>query len=121
MPQFRFRRIRFSKDADNRLKRLKALTGITPNILCRYAFAIALNEKGAAQNSKFNEDSTREIARGTLLGDYEQAAACLTQQWCELNDDLGQSIDDVYRALLHRGIDTLSSRVKSPGDLGGLL
>ena len=46
MPKLTVHRVRFSKEADSRLKTLKTKTGITPNLLCRIGFCLSLEEPG---------------------------------------------------------------------------
>jgi DNA sulfur modification protein DndE len=42
MEALTIQRVPFTKDADNKLRALKARTGITPNILCRIGFCMSL-------------------------------------------------------------------------------
>src|SRR5690349_24943417 len=65
--KLQLRRLRFSKEADNWLRVLKARTGVTPNVLARMGYALSLEEPSVPDPSKFPEDSDREISRGTLL------------------------------------------------------
>src|SRR5438105_115338 len=119
MQQLQLRRIRFSREADSWLKVLKSRTGITPNVLCRLALSLSLAEPGTPSNDKFPEDSEREINRYTLLGEYELAVTALLRQRV-VGNDKGASLDDHFRAHMHRGILLLATRLKTLGDLGTL-
>ena len=116
MPQLRLQRVRFSVEADTRLKMLKARTGITPNILCRLGFCLSLAEPGAPV-SDASDLSTREINRYTLLGEYDRLLASLLQlRHPDVRGD-GEDLDALFIQHLHRGIALLFNRVKSPASL----
>lgn len=119
MEELQIKRIRFSKQADTWLRVLKSRTGITPNILCRIALCVSLDEAGTPKHDTYPDDSTREISRSTLLGEYDTVVTCLLRQ--RLADDglLGiRSLDEQFRAHIHRGIALLAGRMKSLGELG---
>jgi DNA sulfur modification protein DndE len=111
------RRVRFSKEADSWLKVMKSRTGITPNLLCRMAICMSLNEPGVPSDAKFPEDSDREINRYTLLGEFDAAFVGLLRQRLT-HDKVDVQLDAFFRAHLHRGIMLLATRLKSLSDLG---
>jgi DNA sulfur modification protein DndE len=90
--QLTLKRVRFSKEADSWLKVVKSRTGITPNLLCRLAFCLSLNERGTPDPNKYPEDSEREINRYTLLGEFDAAFVALLRQRSH-DDRLGDDID----------------------------
>ena len=103
------------------MKVMKSRTGITPNLLCRLAVCLSLNEMGIPSVGKYPEDSDREINRYTLLGEFDAVFVALLRQRF-VDDDAGAdvSLDDYFRAHLHRGIVLLATRLKSLSDLGAL-
>lgn len=113
------RRIQFSNEADVMLKMLKARTGITPNILCRMALCLSLDEPGQPR-PPLGEKSMREINRYTLLGEYDLAFMSLVR--IRLHQDGVQSSDAelAFVSHLHRGISLLANRLHSLVDLGEL-
>lgn len=113
------RRVRFSKEADNWLRVLKARTGVTPNLLCRLGFCLSLEEPTLPDPSKYPEDSDREINRYTLLGEYEATFVALLRQRTG-NDALGV-LDAQFRAHMNRGVILLAGRLRSLSELGDLL
>jgi len=118
MQELRLKRIKFSKEADSWLRVLKSRTGITPNILCRLAFCLSLEEPRIPSGDKYLEDSDREINRFTLLGEYDALFVALLRQRVA-NDGGGKSdLDRLFRAHVHRGILLLAARLKHLGDLG---
>ncbi|MDA3915487.1 MAG: DNA sulfur modification protein DndE [Deltaproteobacteria bacterium] len=121
MPELGLHRIPFTTEADNRLRSLKAKTGMTANILCRIGFCLSLEEQGIPSElpERFTQD--KEINRYTLLGKYDTIyIALLITRILEDNLSL-KLIDNMFLAHLHRGIEILSSRIKTIGDFGELI
>ena len=110
------KRVRFSRDADNWLRVLKARTGVTPNILCRIGFALSLDEPGVPNPAAYPEDSDREINRYTLLGEYEKTYVALLRQRVT-DDGISGDLDAQFRAHMNRGVLILAARVKSLPEL----
>lgn len=120
MYSFRIRRVIFTTDADVTLRMMKARTGLTPNILCRMALAISLQEPGKPRLVDSEEKSQREINRYTLLGEYEAAFISLAKIKFDQDGIAPERADDYFIAHLHRGVSLLANRVKSIGDVGAL-
>lgn len=116
--KLQLKRIRFSREADNWLRVIKSRTGITPNILCRIAFCLSLEEPGLPDPAKYPEDSDREINRYTLLGEYDQLYVALLQQRLARERATPTALLDAqFRAHVHRGIMLLANRLKGLSDL----
>lgn len=62
-------RIRIDKQTSEQLKTLKGRTGITPNILCRFAFVRSLEGGTDFSNDNITLDGL-DFNLTTLLGDY---------------------------------------------------
>lgn len=118
MQELRLKRIKFSKEADNWLRVLKSRTGITPNILCRLAVCLSLEEPHVPNTDKYPEDSDREINRYTLLGEYDALFVALLRQRVARDDMSKVDLDKLFRAHIHRGISLLAARLRHIGDLG---
>jgi DNA sulfur modification protein DndE len=106
-------RVHISKRATDLLKQIKTKTGVTPNILCRMALTLSLEESHQA-NAEGTDLNGSEFNLPTLLGDaatlYE---ALLRQLHGELNAKEAQLI---LAAHIDNGVDKLK-RAKSPLDL----
>lgn len=106
-------RLHISKRASELLKQIKAKTGVTPNILCRMALTISLEEKHKA-NPKGTDLNGLEFNVSTLLGDastlYE---ALIRQSHGNLTPKEAQLI---LAAHIDNGVDKLK-RAKSVSDL----
>jgi DNA sulfur modification protein DndE len=72
-------RLRISKQATDVLKILKSRTGVTPNLICRIALAISLEEGGVAGDRPTDLEGS-EFNLATLLGDNTQAYDCMIRQ-----------------------------------------
>src|SRR5688572_21083503 len=119
MSQLKLQRIRFSVEADNRLRMLKARTGLTPNILCRLGVCLSLAEPGEPVTDS-SELSQREINRYTLLGEYDKLfVALFLQRHPEAADDI-ETAEKLFVLHVHRGVTMLANRVKSVGSLAEL-
>jgi DNA sulfur modification protein DndE len=72
-------RVRISKTATDSLKVLKSRTAVTPNILCRIALALSLQEGYAVKRESKGLEGT-EFNLSTLLGDQTVVYECLLRQ-----------------------------------------
>ena len=112
-------RVRFSKEADNRLRMLKARTGLDNNIICRLGFCLSLEEPGEPRSDS-SEPSSREINRYILLGEYDPLfVALLRTRHPEYRHD-PTVLARLLVQHLHRGIALLANRLKSPASIADL-
>ena len=110
-------RIRISSVATEILKQVKARTGITPNILARFALAQSLEDAGEDIIEPSNTNGS-EFNLITLLGEYKlHYEALLRQRYGEIDEGAGSAL---VAAHIERGMHTLR-RVRSPADLLDLL
>lgn len=113
-------KLRLTTEASNRLRFVAGKTGLTPNLLCRMGFCLSLGEASIPNPDDYPEED-REFNRYTLLGEYDRLfVALLTQRCYQDGVDLAR-IADYFRAHMNRGIVLLQGRVKSVGDLVGLV
>jgi DNA sulfur modification protein DndE len=110
-----------SAEATNRLKVLKARTGLTPNVLCRLALTLSLNEPGLPNSSTYDEQG-QEFNRYTLTGEWDQLFIALLKERL-VQDELSIVLDLLpqFKAHINRGVGLLYGRIKSLIDLRGLL
>ena len=125
MSNLTIQRVIFNIDADKWLRILKARTGITPNILCRLGFCLSLEEPGMPSDPFISDKaSDRVINRYTILGEYDILFAALLIQWmtdCGGDISSHESVNKIFIAHMNRGVDLLSSRVKSIADIASLI
>lgn len=115
----RVNKVRLCNDASERLKHLKARTGLAPNILSRLGFCHSLNEPAIPDPARYPEED-REFNRYTLLGEWDALFVALLRQRLA-QDHLPESqMEEQFRAHLNRGILSLYGLVKSVADLARL-
>jgi len=112
-------KIKLTTDSSERLKQLKARTGLTPNILCRIGFCLSLKDNSIPNPEKFPEED-REFNRYTLLGEWDALYVALLRQRLDEDGVTDHSEEAYFRAHLNRGIYALSRQVKSVSDLATL-
>ena len=115
----KLQRVKFSREADNRLRMLKARTGLDNNIICRLGFCLSLEEPGEPRSDS-SGPSTREINRYTLLGEYDPLfVALLNARHPEVVKN-AEELTRLFIEHLHRGIALLANRLKGPVSLAEL-
>ena len=114
-------RIRVSEEIDNRLRFLKAKTGLTPNLLCRFGFCLSLREPGIPKLSYYGENSVREFNRYTLTGQWDSLFVALLKERCHKDGLSEDELEDQFRAHINRGVMLLGQRVKSLEDINRLV
>ena len=115
-----YSKLKISSDATSKLRSLRQRTGITPNLLCRMAIMISL-EEGPLGGAAIPDEDGSEFNAYTLTGEYGALIAALLR-WVEegqtgeveLPNDV---LLDRMRGHIHRGVGTLAVRAKSPTDL----
>jgi DNA sulfur modification protein DndE len=116
-----FNRIKICAEATQRLGILKGRTGMTPNILCRLALCLSLNEPGLPDQNNFDERG-QEFNRFTLTGEWDQLfIAVLKERMIQDGLDPSSDLLESFRSHLNRGVPILYNRVKTLTDLQELL
>jgi len=114
-----YSKLKISKDATSRLRSIKQKTHITPNLLCRYALMRSL-EDGPLGDIPLPDQEGQEFNAYTLTGELTELLLALVRSVEERTGEPALS-DEVLiarvRGHIHRGVGSLSVRVKSPSDL----
>jgi len=95
---------------------LKTKTGLTPNLLARFAICMSLKEKSIPNPDEYNEEGS-ELAPNVLFGEYEQIYLALMIN--RLNKDkLDPEIylNKMMRSHLNRGTVALGPRINDLSD-----
>lgn len=118
----RFNKLKISADAESRLRSLRQRTALTPNLLCRMAIMLSLEEGPVGPDSAPDEGGN-EFNAYTLTGDHNgliSAMLRLVEEEAEGHRLLDDELVGRLRAHIHRGVATLSVRAKAPADVAGL-
>lgn len=115
-----YSKLRISADATSRLRSLRQRTGVTPNLLCRMALMVSL-EQGPIGSIKPPDEDGSEFNAYTLTGEYGALFAALLR-WVEEGEHPVEPMSDDsllqrLRGHIHRGVGTLSVRAKAPADI----
>lgn len=114
-----YSKLKISKDATSRLRSLKQRTHLTPNLLCRYALMQSL-EDGPLGDIPLPDQDGQEFNAYTLTGELTELLLALVRSVEEQSTQHALADEDIMarmRGHIHRGIGSLSVRVKSPSDL----
>ena len=113
-------KIKLTNTASEKLKQLKARTGLTPNILCRIGFCLSLRDNAIPKPEKYPEED-REFNRYTLLGEWDDLYVALLTQWCDENSATEHELEAYFRSHINRGVEYVSKSAKSVSDLARLV
>jgi DNA sulfur modification protein DndE len=116
-----FNRITIGTDATNRLKMLKANTGMTPNYLCRIGFCYSLNEPRPPNPGEYDKEG-QIFNRYTLLGEHDALyMALLKERLIQENKDPEEDLYKEFVAHLNRGVMRVHGNVSDLTDLQALI
>ena len=117
-------RIKISAEATQKLKQLKARTGLTPNILSRLAICLSLDQPRNRELLSMDSNG-QEFNNYTLFGQWEGLIISLVKQY--LTDFTKKAsfteveIIEEIRYHLMRGTKWLYSRIKSLESLSSIV
>jgi DNA sulfur modification protein DndE len=115
-----YSKLKVSADAGSKLRSLRQRTGLTPNLLCRFAVMVSLEEGPIGAAPPPDEDGM-EFNAYTLTGEFGALFAAMIRS-VEETGSKGTSLPDDellarMRGHIHRGVGTFSVRIKSPLDV----
>jgi DNA sulfur modification protein DndE len=119
-----FTKLRVSAETTSRLRSLRQRTSLTPNLLCRIAFMLSL-EEGPLGTTTNPDDDGMEFNAYSLTGDSHESFIAILR-WVEAAadpDERSPSDEDLltaFRAHIQRGVSILAARVRSPADIARL-
>lgn len=117
-----FNRITVGKETDQRLRNLKARTGLTPNLICRLGFCLSLAEPGIPDAQLYADGNAREFNRYTLTGQWDSFFFALLRE--RLNQDglhAEADLESQFKGHVNRGVMLLNQRLKNVVDLASIV
>jgi len=115
-------RIYIGQEIDNRLRVLKARTGLTPNLICRLGFCLSLSEPGIPDQNLYEDGQVREFNRYTLTGQWDLFIFSLLRERMVLDGlDIDTELDEQFKAHINRGVMLLYQRLKKIEDLSDIV
>ena len=116
-----FTKLRLSEEGTKMVKTLQTRTGITPNIMCRFALCYAINKEKISEFVQV-DDNGMEINSHTLFGELSSMYEALIREKCiELKLDPEKDFFKLLKNYTHSGITSLYARVKGLEDFENLL
>jgi DNA sulfur modification protein DndE len=117
-----FNRIYVNEETEQRLRLLKARTGLTPNLICRIGLCLSLAEPGIPDHTLFPEGQAREFNRYTLTGQWDSFFFALVRERLKEDGlDPETNLETQFVAHLNRGIMLLPQRIKTLEDIPNLV
>lgn len=114
-----YSKLKISSDASSKLRSMRQRTGITPNLLCRYALMSSLEDGALGSVPPPNQDG-QEFNAYTLTGELTELFLALVRFVEDIDAKRPLTDEQVLSRLrghIHRGVGSLAVRVKSPSDL----
>lgn len=111
-------RIRVSVAATDKLKYLKSKTGVTPNILCRFAISLALRDSTGLEDNSRLDLSGQEFNASTLFGGDADVYYCLISEFVK-NNSVESDMAKVVGALVEVGLHKMG-HVRSVRELADI-
>ena len=112
----KFSRIKTSTRSQNVLGHMKKVTGLTPNILARFAICMSIKDPSIPNPAEFNIDGS-EFTPSVLFGEHEPIyLALMINRLKQDKLDLESYFDEMTRAHLNRGVIALMPRIKDLSD-----
>lgn len=115
-----YSKLKISKDATSRLRSLRQRTELTPNLLCRFALMLSL-EEGPIGPVAPPDEAGMEFNAYTLTGELNGLFAAAIRAVEEAAGEdaplTNEAMLERLRGHIHRGVGTLSVRLRSPADV----
>ncbi len=108
--------IKVSTRSTHLLGTLKSQTGLTPNILARFALCLSLRQRGIPNPDEYNRGGS-DFTSAVLFGEHESIYQALMINRLKKDKlDVETYLDEMIRAHLNRGIISLKQRVEDLSD-----
>ena len=112
------RSIALSKVASDKLRAMKASTGLTPNILARIAIMLAIEDGTSLANSSVGDADGQVLSKDVLFGEHVEIYEVLINQFKhDTNNEC--SLAEIISSLIEAGVHKMG-HVKALTDLVNL-
>ena len=116
----KFSSIITSSKSQSLLGRIKSRTGLTPNLLARFALCMSLKDDSIPNPSEYDKEGS-VLEPSVLFGEYIQIYRGLMRNRLK-KDNLAESqLNEMTRCHLNRGVLSLNSRINDLGDFYDLV
>ena len=112
--------MKLSNKSQNLLGRLKARTGLTPNLLARFALCLSIKEKSAPDPNEYDSEGN-DLEPSILFGEYETLYVGLMKNRLAKDGIPESELSTMTRCHINRGVIALSPRIQDLGDFYELI
>ena len=113
--------MKLSAKSQNLLGRVKARTGLTPNLLARFALCLSIKEKSSPNPDEYDKDGS-EIEPSILFGEYEPLYFGLMRNRLDKDGkNIETDLNEMTRCHINRGVIALAPRIQSLEDFYELI
>lgn len=113
----RFTRLRMSQRSQSHLAILKSRTGLTPNIMGRFAICHSLKDPSPPNPSEYDEKGS-EIHPSVLFGEHEHLFMALMIIRLDRDGlDVEKYLNPMIRAHFNRGTSAMFLRIRGLADI----
>ena len=117
----KFSKIKLSAKSQNILGRMKARTGLTPNLLARFALCLSIKEKSSPNPKEYDKDGS-EMEPTVLFGEHEPLYFGLMRNRLEKDGkNIEDDLNEMTRCHINRGVIALTPRIQSLEDFYELI
>ncbi len=117
----KFTRVTMSAKSQGLLGRLKSRTGLTPNILARFAICMSIKEKSKPDPNQYDKEGS-ELEPNILFGEHEQIYLGLMKNRLKKDGLYSEKdLNEMTRCHLNRGVIALAPRIQDLGDFYELI
>lgn len=117
----RLKRVRLSNETTNRLRMMKARTGLTANLVCRIAFCYSIEDARVPGTEQYDTEGL-EINRYTLTGEFDDIFVGLLRERLSVDGlDYDDHASDQFLAHINRGVEQIAGQVKGLEDFEPIL
>ena len=114
--QLKFSRIKMSSRSTQNLSQIKNKTGLTPNILARFAICMSIKDRSMPNPEEYNMEGS-ELTPNVLFGEHEQIYLALMLNRLKTDKlDPELYLNKMTRAHLNRGVKALFPRINDLSD-----
>ena len=102
------------------LGRIKSRTGLTPNLLARFAICISLEDDSIPNSSEYDKEGS-VLEPSVLFGEYEQIYHGLMRNRLKKDNLEESTLNEMTRCHLNRGVISLNLRIDDLSDFYDLV
>ncbi|MEW8256324.1 MAG: DndE family protein [Candidatus Thiodiazotropha taylori] len=110
--------IKLSKMSTDKLRHMKSVIGVTPNVLARIAMMLSMEDGSSLKNSSVADNDGVDLKKDVLFGDHADIYEVLIRQYI-YDKKIETTVSQTIVALVEAGVHKMG-HVKTLSDLSRL-